>query len=569
MSETPDICFRCKQSGHFASKCPTKQKGNQSNQAPSAPQPRPVPQVIQSTPQPIKVSLEEPSKPATEASADICYRCKQTGHLASKCPTKKRKLEDDQSAKQPITHSSNPPIHPSRSIAQSVAQAAKPFVDQSVKPVPAVTQPAKPVPADAVCYRCKAVGEHLAKDCPTKKAKAEQTKASAPVADAPTDDSRACYKCGQRGHMSRECTNEPVNKSNNQSNKRVKSESSDPAEPSVKPKCYRCYSPDHVTVDCPLPKPCHYCQSTEHLAAACVNKKQILRERTQEQIKQSACMKCNELGHIARACPNDANRIVLRDETKPRSLTCYICDSIAHHAVECVRLTELKDRMTYLIANPANLDSKMAELMSLCARALDYNSAVYVYQRLVERNQSIEQSVWDSLEALNSKSGKTHSMELPEIQKIRRAHGFIKDLVTAHRLAINQTNNQPLVNQAIKLFTQKPALLADCANRFALCKILVSSMSLSAKQARDTVAALAKKGHLIEGKKLIEFNPKGLSDEELEAKKAAKLAEAALDKKAKAKKAKKLKEKALKKAKKAAVTSTTAVTEPMEVSDEE
>jgi len=83
-----------------------------------------------------------------------CYSCQQTGHLAHKCPNKRKSAE--------------------KKVAQNT------FTDSSTQ---------------MICFNCGLPG-HFAPNCPQKKQQ--------PVAAKPLDQI-TCYTCKQQGHYSTNC----------------------------------------------------------------------------------------------------------------------------------------------------------------------------------------------------------------------------------------------------------------------------------------------------------------------------------------------------------------------------
>ncbi|XP_077582649.1 CCHC-type zinc finger, nucleic acid binding protein b [Stigmatopora nigra] len=123
-------------------------------------------------------------------------------------------------------------------------------------------------PKDTFCYRCGERG-HVARDCER------------------TED--ACYNCGQAGHISREC---PEPKKERQ------------------PLCYNCGKAGHVARECQHAhqQKCYSCGGSDHIQKGCHKVK---------------CYRCGELGHVAMHCK------------QAPQLSCYNCGKAGHLAKEC------------------------------------------------------------------------------------------------------------------------------------------------------------------------------------------------------------------------------------------
>ncbi|CAG9327354.1 unnamed protein product [Blepharisma stoltei] len=97
-------------------------------------------------------------------------------------------------------------------------------------------------PKGRECFKCGETG-HMSKECPN---------------PSKSGGDRACYKCGETGHMSKECTN--------------------PAKSGGDRACYKCGESGHMSKECTNP-------STKNVG-------------------NKGCFKCGQEGHMSRECPN-------------------------------------------------------------------------------------------------------------------------------------------------------------------------------------------------------------------------------------------------------------------------
>ncbi|GBG26707.1 Cellular nucleic acid-binding protein-like [Hondaea fermentalgiana] len=96
---------------------------------------------------------------------------------------------------------------------------------------------------------------HISRNCPT----APEGGAGGQAGGA---GGRSCYNCGEVGHLSRDCTSEPMQQDGDFGARRRGS----------RPKCYNCGDFGHISRECPQkdagPK-CYNCGNFGHISGAC------------------------------------------------------------------------------------------------------------------------------------------------------------------------------------------------------------------------------------------------------------------------------------------------------------
>lgn len=140
------------------------------------------------------------------------------------------------------------------------------------------------------CYKCGESG-HMARDCTQAGSKS------------------GCFNCGDEGHISRDCPNP----------KRGGKE------------CYNCNQTGHMSKDCPLKqgggggRACYNCGGTDHLSRDCSQPKQGGGGGGR------ACYNCQETGHMSRDCPHPKNPNARPPRKDFSTMKCHNCGESKHN----------------------------------------------------------------------------------------------------------------------------------------------------------------------------------------------------------------------------------------------
>jgi pentatricopeptide repeat protein len=139
---------------------------------------------------------------------------------------------------------------------------------------------------------------------------------------------------------------------------------------------------------------------------------------------------------IARYCPTIANRTVYRQENKERAKGCYICGEEGHHAEECKELEALAEEFPKFqskLQSGMKLNVKVwAVMLEKCAKALELNGALYLYEEMLTKGIEPNADVMKHLEYIYDRSGKDHS-KLDGIPMRKKRVQRLKEIVQAHR----------------------------------------------------------------------------------------------------------------------------------------
>lgn len=154
------------------------------------------------------------------------------------------------------------------------------------------------------CFKCGEEG-HMSRDCP----KADSSGGGR---------GRGCFKCGEEGHMSRDCPN-PGSGGGGGGGSRG---------------CFKCGEEGHISRDCPNPgssgggggggRGCFKCGEEGHMSRDCPT-------ASSDDRPKRGCFKCGEEGHMSRDCPNADSS----GDGADRPKGCFKCQQEGHMAKDC------------------------------------------------------------------------------------------------------------------------------------------------------------------------------------------------------------------------------------------
>ncbi|RHZ47852.1 hypothetical protein Glove_566g19 [Diversispora epigaea] len=152
----------------------------------------------------------------------------------------------------------------------------------------------------------------------------------------------SCYKCGEPGHLARDCTRSRAVCYNCGSDEHFSRECT---KPTKEKKCYKCGDVGHLSRDC-YQEPatdtsgseCYKCGKTGHKARNCDNNDTYEEDYNTEYRSRgsgSECYKCGKPGHIARNCDYNNDDYGENSWKGGSNGECYKCGKSGHIAKNC------------------------------------------------------------------------------------------------------------------------------------------------------------------------------------------------------------------------------------------
>ncbi|XP_075739851.1 ATP-dependent RNA helicase DDX4-like isoform X2 [Rhipicephalus microplus] len=185
------------------------------------------------------------------------------------------------------------------------------------------------------CFKCNQEG-HMSRDCPNADSSGGRGRGcfkcgeeghmsrECPKADSSSggggrSGGRGCFKCGQEGHMSRDCPNSDSSGGGGNGGRG----------------CFKCGQEGHMSRDCPTAssddrpkKGCFKCGEDGHMSRDCPN--------PQQERRSKGCFKCGEEGHMSRDCPDSGGgRGGNSGDGADRPKGCFKCQQEGHMAKDC------------------------------------------------------------------------------------------------------------------------------------------------------------------------------------------------------------------------------------------
>jgi len=140
------------------------------------------------------------------------------------------------------------------------------------------------------CFKCGEEG-HMSRECPN------------PGQERPK---RGCFNCGEEGHSKADCPNPAKERGGNKGCFKCGEEGHSKADcPQAgdgggSNSCFKCKSTEHMAKDCELPDKCRNCQQEGHMTKECPNPEK--------------CRRCGEEGHKVAECTQEEKTRVIENE---------------------------------------------------------------------------------------------------------------------------------------------------------------------------------------------------------------------------------------------------------------